>query len=270
MEFTFEGKKIYYERHGEGEPILILNGIFMSCLSWAQFIPGFTKNNELLLLDMLDQGMSDKMDCEYTQNTQVNVVMEFLDHIGLESVNICGMSYGGEVAINFAARYPTRVKKLILSNTAAYTSDWLRDVGHSWEYAFKSGDGHVFFKTCIPPVYSPKFYEKNIDWMRSREELFVQYFNQTVYDAFGRLTRSAETYDERANLNKITAKTLIISSEFDFITPKYQQQELAEAIADAGHVTIEDAGHALMYEKPVEFSALVLGFVNADGDIKVL
>ena len=270
MIFDFDGKSIYYESHGEGDPLLILNGIFMSCVSWAPFIPEFSKNNNLLLLDLLDQGRSAKMDRGYTQEIQAELVAAFIDNLGDKTVSLCGISYGGEVAMRVTARYPDRIAKLVLSNTTAYTSPWLKDIGHSWEYAFDSGDGRQFFKTCIPQVYSPRFYENNYAWAREREEMFCKVFNQTVYDAFGRLTRSAETHDERENIGNITARTLVISSEYDYITPFFLQRELAAAIPGAGHVIIPDAGHAVMYEKPAEFSSLVLGFVNTDTKIKVI
>ena len=270
MEFIYNGKSIYYERYGAGEPLLILNGIFMSCASWTPFIPGFSKNSELLMLDLIDQGRSAKVDHEYTLELQEDLVGKFLDHLGIDAVNLCGISYGGEVAMRFAAHSPRRVLKLILSNTTAYTSPWLKDIGHSWEYAFESGDGRQFFKTCIPTVYSPRFYEKNYAWAQAREEMFCRVFDQSIYDAFGRLTRSAETHDERANLSKITAPTLVISSDSDYITPVFLQRELTAAIPGAGHVIISDAGHAAMYEKPAEFGALVLGFIGADAGINIV
>ena len=262
--FTYEGIDLYYEDRGSGTPLLILNGIFMSCASWAAFIPAFTEHNRLLLLDLADQGKSAMMDREYTQEFQEAVVLAFLDHLGLDKVSLCGISYGGEVAIQVAAHHPERVDKLVLSNTCAHTSAWLKDIGHSWEYAMASHDGHQFFATCIPIVYSPGFYEAHEQWAHEREELFVRMFTPQVYDAFARLTRSAETYDERANLGKITAKTLVISSQWDFITPLPNQEELVATIPNAGHVIIPDCGHAAMYEKPVEFSAAVLGFVNSN------
>ena len=100
--------------------------------------------------------------------------------------------------------------------------------------------------------------------------MFSQFFTRDVYDAFGRLTRSAESYDERENLKNITAPTLVISSEYDFITPVYLQRELAAAIRGAAHAVIPEAGHAAMYEKPSEFAALTLGFVNLNAGIQVL
>lgn len=268
--FSYQGRELYFEEYGTGEPLLLLNGIFMSCASWADFVPAFSQRNRFILLDLLDQGKSSKMDREYTQVLQMQAAAALLDHLGLDTVSIVGISYGGEVALQFATVYPARVNKLVLSNTAAYTSHWLRDIGHAWEYAFKSYDGHQFFKTCIPIVYSPQFYEENYAWASAREDLFCELFGPDTYDAFGRLTRSAETHDVRSSLHQITAPTLVISSEHDFVTPLYQQRELEQLIPDAGHVMVQGAGHALMYEKPAEFTAIVLGFINADTRLSIV
>lgn len=268
--FAFEGRDIYYEEHGQGRPLVVLNGIFMSCASWAAFVPAFAPHCRLILVDMLDQGRSGRMDREYTQAIQAELVLALLAHLSLERASVMGISYGGEVALRLATGHPEKVDRLILSNTTAYTSPWLRDIGHSWEYAFASHDGRQFFKTCIPIVYSPTFYEENYAWASAREEMFVKTFDDAVYDAFARLTRSAETHDVRTGLGRITSPTLVISSEMDYVTPPYQQAELASAIAGASHVRIEGAGHAVMYEKPAAFTALVLGFLLADADIRVL
>jgi pimeloyl-ACP methyl ester carboxylesterase len=268
--FRYEERDLYYEDLGSGEPLLVLNGVFMSCASWKAFESRFTEKNRLLLLDFPDQGQSAKMDREYTQDLQVGVVEALMKHLGLDFVNLAGISYGGEVAMKLAALRPAKVKRLVLSNTAAYTSCWLRDIGHSWEYACRSRDGHQFFKTCIPIIYSPQFYEKNYEWCAAREEMFVKTFTPEVYDAFGRLIRSAELHDERENLHKITAPTLVISSEHDYVTPLYQQRELVDLIPETGHVVIQETGHASMYEKPSEFASLVLGFINGSAEIRIV
>ena len=65
MEFVFNGKKIYYETMGEGQPILLLNGIMMSTGSWENFKESFSANNRLILLDFLDQGRSARMTGRY-------------------------------------------------------------------------------------------------------------------------------------------------------------------------------------------------------------
>jgi pimeloyl-ACP methyl ester carboxylesterase len=246
--------------------LLLLNGIFMSCASWSAFVPAFTKSNRLILLDFIDQGLSDKAGGEYSQALQEGIVPALLDELGIEAAHIAGVSYGGEIAMKTAIRHPGRVRKLVLANTAAYTSKWLLDIGRSWEYAYESYDGRRFFKTCIPIIYSPQYYEDNYEWAMAREELFAKAFTAEIYDAFGRLTRSAENHDEREGLPSVKAPTLVISSELDFVTPLFHQTELARLIPGAGHVTIQGAGHASMYEKPYEFTALLLGFINSGAE----
>ena len=62
-DFVFHnGKRIHYEEYGQGKPLIILNGIMMSCASWAEFVEPFSENNRLILVDFLDQGKSDRME----------------------------------------------------------------------------------------------------------------------------------------------------------------------------------------------------------------
>jgi pimeloyl-ACP methyl ester carboxylesterase len=82
-------------------------------------------------------------------------------------------------------------------------------------------------------------------------------------DGIVRLTQSADDYDMRSNLNIVMAKTLIVASEFDTITPLSDQKELHEGIGDSELVILPDCGHASMYEKPALFVSLVLGFANS-------
>lgn len=272
-EFNFNGKKIYFEEHNprmSGEPLIVLNGIFMTCASWTAFVPVFSGEFRLILVDFLDQGNSSKMDEEYTQGLQVEVVVALMDALELEKAFVLGISYGGEVAMKLAIEYPGRVERLVLANTCAYTSRWLRDMGRSWEYAYRSYDGAQFFKACIPVVYSPRFYDDNYEWMAAREEMFARVFGEEIYNAFGRLTRSAEGHDARGVLHDIAAPTLVVASEFDYVTPVFQARELAEGIAGAAFVMVPAAGHALMYEKPNEFAAAVLGFLKIKERIRII
>ncbi|HNY74673.1 MAG TPA: alpha/beta hydrolase, partial [Bacilli bacterium] len=63
--FTFYNKHIFYEDNGSGEPILFLNGIMMSTISWKAFVPALSKDNRFLRIDLLDMGQSARMDEHY-------------------------------------------------------------------------------------------------------------------------------------------------------------------------------------------------------------
>lgn len=262
--FQFQNKSVFYTVTGKGNPILLLNGIMMSTNSWKPFVETFSKDNQLIMVDFFDQGQSEKLSGQhYTQVIQVALLEGLLDHLGLNSVNVVGISYGGSVALQFAVAHPKRVSRLVLFNATAHTSDWLMDIGRAWNKAAASGDGAAYYYTAIPSIYSPQFYAKRIDWMKNREKILVPVFSNPAFtQAMIRLTDSSETHDVRPFLKNITAPTLIVSSEFDYITPMPEQIYLHEQIPNSELVILPGSGHASMYEKPLLFASLILGFVN--------
>jgi 3-oxoadipate enol-lactonase len=269
---NFNGRKVYYEVYGQGKPIVLLNGIMMSTVSWQAFKEVLSANNKLILVDFLDQGKSDKMEgTSYTQDIQVEVIKALLDELKLTKVNIAGISYGGEVALEFAVKYEQYIDKLILFNTTAKTTPWLRDIGTGWNRSI--GDPLDYYCTTIPVIYSPKFYNEKNEWMNNRKALLTEkVFNQKSFmESMVRLTESAENHDVTDELSKIKVPTLIVSCENDYITPMPEQKLLHELISTSELVVLPNTGHGSMYERPVLFTALILGFVNmAQNEFKIM
>ena len=97
--FEMDGRHIYFESHGQGRPLVLLNGIMMSCVSWQPFVEALSANNRLILVDFLDQGKSEKMVGQtYDHGIQVQVVRRLLEHLNLQSACVAGISYGSEPA----------------------------------------------------------------------------------------------------------------------------------------------------------------------------
>lgn len=271
-EFIFEGKQVYYEVHGNsGEPIIILNGIMMSTLSWKPFIKDFSKNNVAILVDFLDQGRSARMSEDYNHEIQVRLVNALIDQLPFEKVSIMGISYGGEIAVQYAVNHPERVRRLILANTAARTSDWLRKIGDGWNEVAKTRNGYAYYLTTIPVIYSTGFFEREKAWMDSRENTLKAHFSRIdVLESLIRLTDSSRDYDYTDRISEIACPTLIISASEDGLVPPTEQVILHQGIKGSTYVTINGAGHASMYENPSAFCALVLGFTNlSDEGIKI-
>jgi 3-oxoadipate enol-lactonase len=262
--FTYDGRRIFYETDGTGEPILILNGIMMSTKSWQPFVEGLSKDNQLIRLDFFDQGQTDKrVDDDYTQWIQSELIGALLDHLNLKSVNLVGISYGGEVALLFAASHPDKVRRLVVFNATAYTSPSLKEIGRQWNAIGKTRDGKTYYKATIPIIYSQRYYETNLDWMTKREALLVPLFSSPDFlDAMERLTHSAESFDIRDRLHLITASSLIVAADEDYLTPVLNQRDLHERMTHSELVILPGTGHASMYEKPVLFMTMVLGFIN--------
>jgi pimeloyl-ACP methyl ester carboxylesterase len=264
-QFEYDGKKIHYETHGEGPPLILLNGIMMSTLSWYSFIKPLSASNRLILMDFIDQGQSDRYPDEpYTLDLQVGVLKGLFDHLGLTKAAVAGISYGGNVALKFAAQHPELVNRLIIFNAAAKTGQWLRELGQSW--TMSADDPAQFYYATIPIIYSQMFYNSRPDWVKVRRDFLTgQVFTNRVFmDGIIRLTRSADDYDVEDRLGGITAKTLLVASETDPITPPHEQHKLQKLIKDAELVLLPGTGHATMYERPTLFVSLITGFANAD------
>lgn len=262
--FLYKDRSIFYEIDGVGKPILILNGIMMSTKSWAPFIPSLKEHFQVIRFDFLDQGQSDKLIGQsYTQELQVEVILELMKHLNFEKVSMVGISYGGEVALMFATMYPNKVERLMLFNTSANTSPWLKDIGRGWIASGKTRDGQHYYQTTIPVIYSPHFYEEKIEWMKKREQILIPVFSNPVFlDQMERLTLSAEPFDVRASLGTINCPTLIVSAEEDYLTPVHNQEYLQKHIPSSLWIKIPFAGHASMYEKPLLFTSLLIGFLS--------
>jgi len=97
----------------------------------------------------------------------------------------------------------------------------------------------------------------------ARQATLEPIFSNPVFlDAIERLTNSAEHYDERKRLDRITARTLIVAAEDDILTPKGDQALLHKYIHSSELISIPNCGHASMYEKPLLFTTLIVGFLT--------
>ena len=263
--FTFEDKQVYYETHGEGKPLLLLNGIMMSCASWREFIEPLSAQNLLILVDMIDQGRTDKYPEDYNHEIQLRLVDALLDHLQIEKVVIAGISYGSEVGLEYAILHPERVERLLLFNATAATGPWLRDIGKAWNLAAQNGESYYY--TAIPVIYSPQYYTDRNDWMEKRRKTLIPLFETPAFiESMIRLTKSSDDYDVRDRLKGVACPTLIVSARQDYLTPVAEQLYLAQHIPNSHYVCIEDSGHASMYEQPMLFAALITGFANTTKD----
>ncbi len=259
---TRDGFELYYEAHGQGEPVVLLGGIMMNTASWAQHIPVMARHVRLIVLDLRDQGRSAKMESEYRLDVHVPDVFDLLDACDLRSAHLIGLSYGGQVALRAALANPERVRTLILANTNHYVPNHLAEIGRAWEVAAALHDGERFFQLAIPFIYSSTFYSEHLEALRQRQAMFKSLLTAEWFEGFIRLCRSTEgvalTEEELA---RISVPTLLIGAEEDLITPVPLMEEMRQAIPDAEFITLPKAGHGAFLERSGEFLTSVLGFL---------
>ncbi len=269
--YEYNGKKIAYCVDGDEnlKPLVLLNGIMMNTVSWTPFIPNLTKYRKVIRIDMLDQGVSEKMDSQYTVDDQANLVISLLNNLNIDKYDLFGISYGAHTALTVATKDKEKVDKLSVFNCLPFTNPLLREVGTSWKMAAEKNDPELFFYNSIPVVYSPKFYTEHNEWILARKPLLLQVFNEEFLNSMIRLITSSESYDVREKLSTIEADTLVVGSSDDLLTPANLTATIADEIPNAKYVEIPNCGHASMYEKPNEFISILLGFLLHE-DVKIV
>jgi len=112
------GIEIYYEIHGEGEPLVLIEGLGYSTWMWYKQIEELSKRFKVIIFDNRGVGETEKPDEEYSISLFSNDLAELLSELNVESAHILGVSMGGFIAQEFALKYPKMVEKLILCSTS--------------------------------------------------------------------------------------------------------------------------------------------------------
>ncbi len=261
--FNYKGQKIYYQIDGKGKPIILLNGIMMTTISWDLIIEPLKNTNQLIRLDLLDQGQSAKQKSSYTIEDQTDLVYDFIKYLDLKEVNLVGISYGGYISLTLASKYPDLVERMIIFNSAA-------DVDHRDAKMFKDfmrvadlGDPYAFYLTTIPIFYGPTFSNKQVKWMDEREELLIEFFkNEDYRQSVKRLSESCLSHNVKSEIHKIKAATLIVNGAEDYVFPYPKQQFIHDNVKDSILISMAKTGHVPIYENPVLYVSLIYGFIN--------
>ena len=109
---------LYYEVHGEGQPLLLIMGYGSNSGHWFVILPHLVSRFKVIIFDNRGTGRSDKPDIPYTAEMMTGDIIGLLDAIGIGAAHVFGVSMGGMIAQELALRHPGRVKKLILGCTS--------------------------------------------------------------------------------------------------------------------------------------------------------
>ena len=112
---SVNGLDMYYEIHGEGQPLVLLHGAFSAIgSSFGNMLPGLAKRRQVIGFDLQGHGRTADIDRPLTVEGMADDVAAALPELGIEQADILGYSNGGSVALHFATRHPQMVRKLVL------------------------------------------------------------------------------------------------------------------------------------------------------------
>ncbi len=112
--------KLNYRKFGEGEPLIIMHGLFGSSDNWVSIARELMQYCMVYVIDLRNHGASPHLP-EHNYNVMVNDLVEFMNDNDIGQATIMGHSMGGKVAMFFTALYPERVKKLVVIDISPRT-----------------------------------------------------------------------------------------------------------------------------------------------------
>ncbi len=256
------GIQLYYELHGmevdDAHDLLVLsNGVLMSTASWAFQTPVLSQHTRLLLYDCRGMWQSDHPPGPYSMELHADDLAALLDALGIERAHIGGTSYGAEVGMVFALKYPERTQSLIVTSAVSHLDPILKGMADTWIEAARARDSELLFKVVYPVTFSE-------EWITANQEALAlarERYKDLDFDALLELFLSFYRLDVTADLHKIAAPTMVIAGEADALKPRKYAEIIAREIPNAEFAIIPHAGHAAMWEKAGVFNSLILGFL---------
>ena len=109
------GLRMYYEVHGNGEPVVLLHGAFMTIpLNWTGWIDELSKTRKVIAVEMQGHGRTADIPREPTSENMADDVSALLEYLKIPRADVIGYSMGGRVAMDVAVRHPDQVRKVVV------------------------------------------------------------------------------------------------------------------------------------------------------------
>ena len=246
-EIKQDGKFKFIEE-GEGEPLMLLHGLFGALSNFQPLIAHFSKTHKVVvpLLPLLD------LDLLHTSVGGLQkFVHRFIEYRNYKNIHLLGNSLGGHVALVLVLKHPEHIKSLILTGSSGLFENGMGD-----SYP-KRGDKEYIRKKTQLTFYNPDL---------ATEELVNEVFeitnNRLKVIKIIALAKSAIRNNLGEELNQIKQPTCLIWGNNDTITPPFVGKEFNRLIPNSELHFVDKCGHAPMMEVPVEFNQVLEQFLN--------
>ena len=255
------GQTLYYEVHGEGEPLLLVMGLAADTLAWAMQVPAFSARYGTIIFDNRDVGQSSMAAGPYEITDMAQDTLALADGLELESFHLVGVSMGGAIAQEVALAAPDRVRTLTLAKTWRRGGAWAAKLSELWSARVEHMSREERVDELMLLTLSEDFFENadGVAWLR---DVMLQNAHPQSADAFARQLDASSRHDTRERLGRLAMPTHVIGAEHDILVPIWKSRELAELIPGAQLSVIGAGPHGANLERAEEFNRLVLDFLD--------
>lgn len=256
-----DGFELYYEIHGQGQPLVLIRGVGSTADNWYEQVPAFAPHYQVVIFDNRAIARSGDPGGEFSMADLAGDTVGLMDALGLERAHVLGLSLGGMIAQEVALSYPRRVDGLVLAathcggqNAVPAAPEIIEAFGRLLttgdEEALAGAAKALFAPATLEsrPRVLERYYETNAIYEVPAEVMMRQYGAVQGFDAWQRLA-------------SLTAPTLVLSGDQDALIPPVNSENLASQITGAKLVVIPGGGHQVLIEQPEAANQAILEFL---------
>lgn len=248
--------KLYYEIEGPDDaPVLVLsNSLGTTLAMWLPQLASLTEHFRVLRYDTRGHGQSEVTTGPYSIAQLGRDVVALLDGLNIPSAHFCGLSMGGMTGIWLGVNAPDRIGRLVLCNTSAAIG-----VPEVWNarIAKVKQDG---MESIIDGVLERWFTADFLEHATAQVERVRHMLRNTSAEGYVANCAAVRDMDQRSELSRITAPTLVIGGRHDKATPPEHGELIARAIPGAKYVEL-NAAHLSNWEVAQAFTQQLLSFL---------
>lgn len=261
MKANLNGLDVYYEIHGDKEPLVLIAGFACRTNHWDLIIEELAKNFKVLIFDNRGVGQSATPDESYTVEQMAHDTLLLMEHVGISSAHILGHSMGGCIGQVIAAKYPQRVKKLVLSNS-------LRKMNRVSVLTQR-----VMLHLREEKVAMPLIVEAVLPWLFSSTflslpgivDMLIELMIKNPYPqsilGYKRQLEALAGFNSTEWISTIQVPTLVIGGDEDLLCP-HEAEKMAESLPNVIFKNMGKIAHVPMVEQPAAFNQIVLDFLK--------
>lgn len=252
------GREINYERAGAGEPLLLIQGLRGTHLSWGKPFKALLEDSfECVAFDNRGAGLSGPPEEPFTTAEMAADAVGLLDALDIERAHVLGISMGGMIAQELALAHPDRILTLTLGCTyCGGEGSQLTDPADSTPMleAMASGDPERIFRAAWELNASPGF--------RAEESRYAAFHEMASALPVAQETTQLQLqaifgHDTSARLGEVALPTLVIHGSEDKVLPVPNGHQVASLIPGSRLEIYEGCGHLFWWEQPERSAELI-------------
>ncbi len=265
------GANLWYEFSGTGETVVQIGGAVSAHEGYATITEPLSEHYRVLDYDHRGYGLSDRPDQRYTIDVWSDDLAGLLDSLDVERAHIHGGSMGSFIAVNFAARYPDRVDKLLLGAGAVARCDQMGILQFKvWQHVARAYgvESRELAEELLTKAFSRTYLDNNFEGDEALVEMQEVTARNASTEVFIDACQAMIDTDVRAHLAQVTCPTLVMVGSEDCLTPLDAgpggagARYVSETLPNAELVVFEGSGHGHYIEQPDESVQAILSFLS--------